>query len=386
MGGSHVWFVLSCGLLPLALGEALCTPVLVAAMRLYSKPSQRSVAFSLFYALMNFGFMFGYFISDAVMKRMAAGEAAMQTLMGLTLSPYGWLIAVSLLVDLLMFAWIPLLRPGVQMTENGYVELPQRHHEVAVGGNGLSRVWQSVAGAFREVVRTLGELIGTQGFSKLIVFLLMIGLLKIVFNLMDYMLNPFVAREIGEAAVSKVGRLNATNSILILVLAPLVGILTKRCASYAMVIWGGFITAGAFVFMALPSAWFQSAANGLLGEAIGRHYLGIVGEVHPYFVMIFLWQVVFSLGEAFYSPRVYEYAAAIAPPGKEASYSSLSYIPLLIGKISTGLAFTALLDRYCPAEGPRQSSTLWLIVGLMVLVAPVGLLILKKHIRVEEDK
>jgi hypothetical protein len=107
--------------------------------------------------------------------------------------------------------------------------------------------------------------------------------------------------------------------------------------------------------------------------------------VHPYFVMMFLWQVVFSVGEAFYSPRVYEYAASIAPPGREASYSSLSYIPLLIGKVATGLSFSTLLDRYCPAEGPRDSGMMWLIIGSMVLVAPLGLLFLKRFIRVEEE-
>ncbi len=381
-----VWVSLVCGLFPLAVGEALCTPVLVAAMRLYSKPSQRSIAFSLFYGLMNFGFMFGYFISDGVMKRVSDGGLQSLAFAGIELSPFGWLIVVSLLVDLLMFALIPTLRPGVQMTEDGYVALPAQEVHVFPEGTGLAgRIRLSVVHAAKDVLRTLMELVRTDGFAKLLVFLLMIGLLKIVFNLMDYVLNPFVTREIGADAVSKVGRLNATNSILILVLAPLVGMLTRRYASYAMVIWGGFITAASFVFMAVPSAWFAGVAAGGLGDAVGRHYLGIVGEVHPYFVMIFLWQVVFSLGEAFYSPRVYEYAASIAPPGKEASYSSLSYIPLLIGKISTGLAFTALLDRYCPEQGVRQPGMMWLIIGLMVLVAPVGLLVLRRFIRVEEQ-
>jgi dipeptide/tripeptide permease len=137
--------------------------------------------------------------------------------------------------------------------------------------------------------------------------------------------------------------------------------------------------------MCLPTTFFEGMASGWLGKAVGNGYLGIVGAVHPYFLMIFLWQVVFSIGEAFYSPRVYEYAASIAPPGQEASYSSLSYIPLLIGKISTGLAFSQLLNRYCPAEGPRESGTMWLIIGLMVLIAPVGLLLLARFIRVKEE-
>jgi hypothetical protein len=91
------------------------------------------------------------------------------------------------------------------------------------------------------------------------------------------------------------------------------------------------------------------------------------------------------VGEAFYSPRVYEYAASIAPRGQEASYSSLSYIPLLIGKLITGAAFGGLLAKYCPEQGTRRPDQMWLIIGLMVLVAPVGLLLLRPFIRMKEE-
>jgi MFS family permease len=381
---SHKFLALACGLFPLAVGEALCTPVLVAALRLYSKPSQRTVAFSLFYALMNFGFMFGYFVSDGVMGKMHDAKLLSVSWAGMELTPYGVLILASLAVDLLMLSLIPFLKSGVQMTEDGFVPLPHIDHVFPHGLTTLGKMKFTVVNAARDTLKTLGDLFRSDGFAKLVVFLLMIGLLKIVFNLMDYVLNPFAAREIGLDAVSKVGRLNATNSIMILVLAPIVGILTRKYASYAMVILGGFITAASFVFMCLPTSVFAGAASGWMGHFIGNGYLGIMGEVHPYFMMIFLWQVMFSIGEAFYSPRVYEYAASIAPPGKEASYSSLSYVPLLIGKITTGFAFAGLLNRYCPEQGPRQSGTMWLIIGLMVLLAPVGLLLLRRFIRVRE--
>src|SRR5258706_13785914 len=43
------WFALAFGLFPLAVGEALGTPVLVAAVRKYSTTRQRSISFSLVY-------------------------------------------------------------------------------------------------------------------------------------------------------------------------------------------------------------------------------------------------------------------------------------------------------------------------------------------------
>lgn len=366
---------LACGLLPLAVGEALCTPVLVAALRRYSTPEQRSVAFSLFYALMNFGFMFGYFIFDGVRESMA-GRAP-----GDGLGAYRTLLLTSMGIELLMLPLILLLRHGVEMTKDGLITVPEAHQYPGAGFWGKIRL--TAIDAWRDTLRTFSGLVKSEGFHRLIIFLLMIGLLKVVFNAMDYALPPFAIRELGEGA--RVGRLNAINGILILVLAPAVGMMTRKYASYSMVILGGFITAASFVFMALPTSMFQSAADGWLGKAVGNGYLEIVGAVHPYYVMIFFWQVVFSIGEAFYSPRVYEYAASIAPKGQEASYASLSYVPLLIGKLITGAAFGGLLAKYCPAEGPRDPGTMWLIIGLLVAVAPVGLFTLRRFIRVKEE-
>jgi MFS family permease len=369
------------GLFPLAIGEALCTPVLVAALRRYSLPQQRSVAFSLFYALMNFGFMFGYFVFDGVREAMLKqGPLAIPFLSG-GLSPFGTLLLVSMGIDLLMLPLILLLRPGVEMTRDGLVNVPEGHQYPGVGFWKKIRLTASDAG--KDTLRTFSVLVKSEGFHRLILFLLMIGLLKVVFNAMDYILPPFTLRELGPGA--RVGRLNAINGILILILAPAIGVMTRKYTSYSMVILGGFITAASFVFMALPSTVFQGAADGWLGKVIGNGYLEIIGEVHPYYVMIFFWQVVFSLGEAFYSPRVYEYAASIAPKGQEASYASLSYIPLLIGKLITGAAFGGLLARYCPEVGPRDPATMWLIIGLLVLVAPIGLFVLRRHIRVKEE-
>ena len=48
---------LACGVLPLAVGEALGTPVLLAATRCYSTTRQRSMSFSIIYAIMNVGYL-----------------------------------------------------------------------------------------------------------------------------------------------------------------------------------------------------------------------------------------------------------------------------------------------------------------------------------------
>src|SRR5205085_7005053 len=173
----------------------------------------------------------------------------------------------------------------------------------------------------------------------------------------------------------------AINSILIICLVPIVGALTQRFPAYGMVILGGVITAMSVFVMALPPIWFQGLADGAPGQWIAHHYLGLHGAVHPYYVMIALFVIFLSVGEAFYSPRVYEYAAAIAPKGQEASYGALSYVPFLLAKLLIGTFSGFLLAKYCPEHGPRHSETMWLAVALTATVAPLGLILLRRYIQ-----
>src|SRR5437763_16323598 len=57
---------LACGVLPLAIGEALGTPVLLAATRVYSTTAQRSISFSIIYALMNVGYFVAGYVFDFI--------------------------------------------------------------------------------------------------------------------------------------------------------------------------------------------------------------------------------------------------------------------------------------------------------------------------------
>jgi hypothetical protein len=85
-----------------------------------------------------------------------------------------------------------------------------------------------------------------------------------------------------------------------------------------------------------------------------------------------------------WNPRLYEYTAAIAPKGQEASYMSLSFLPYFIAKFFVGIFSGTLLAHYCPETGPRHSETMWLIIALMTLTTPVGLLLFGRRIHVHE--
>ncbi len=59
---------LACGVLPLAVGEALGTPVLLAATRRYSTTKQRSISFSIIYMIMNLGYVAAGWIFDYIRR------------------------------------------------------------------------------------------------------------------------------------------------------------------------------------------------------------------------------------------------------------------------------------------------------------------------------
>jgi len=365
------------GLFPLVIGEALGTPVLIAAARRYSTTRQRSISFSLIYMVMNVGFWIAARIFDYV--RQSLGEHGHLDLFGSQISTYRVLFLVSFGFELLIFPAIYFLRRGAEATDDGvkFNAEPSRYITGAI----WDRIWFTVRDSALDTVRLFRRLLGQSGFYRLLAFLLLIGFLKLIVMQMDYVFPKFGIRELGNGA--PIGQLLGINYLLIIVLVPTIGALTQQFSAYRMVIVGGAICAASVFIMALPTDWFQGAADGAIGRWLGYSYLGLEGSIHPYYIMTAIYIAIFSVGEAFYSPRVYEYAAAIAPRGQEASYGALSYIPFLLGKLLVGTAGW-LLAAFCPEHGPRNSGTMWLIFALAASVAPIGLIALRHYIRVPE--
>lgn len=358
---------LACGVLPLAVGEALGTPVLLAATRRYSTTAQRSISFSIIYMIMNVGYIAAGWIFDYIRRANFHGR-----IFGLEPTTHQQLFMISLAFEVILFPTLYFLR-----RDSGSATETR-----PASSTFWSRMASTVRDSARSTLHLFQRLLGQSGFYRLLLFFLFIGFLKAIFLQMDYVFPKFGDRELGLHA--PVGRLSAINSIIIIVLVPIIGGLTQRFSAYRMVVVGGIICAAGVFIMALPTDWFQPAVESAAGQWLGHSYLGLSGAIHPYYVMAALYLAVFSVGEAFYSPRVYEYAAAIAPPGQEASYSALAYIPFLIGKLLVGTAGW-ILAAFCPAVGPRHSGTMWLIFALAASVAPIGLLIFRSYIRVPEE-
>ena len=369
------WLALACGVLPLAVGEALGTPVLLAATRRYSTVAQRSISFSIIYAVMNVGYVAAGYIFDYLRQLHLR-----VSLFGFEPSTYQQLFIVSLLFEIVLFPVIYFLRRGAEATDGGPV-IDESSRDRGTAPAFWTGIGQTVRQSAIATAQLFRRLLGQSAFYRLLAFFLFIGFLKAIFLQMDYVFPKWGIRELGLNA--PVGKLSAINAIIIIFLVPIVGALTQKFAAYRMVVIGGAICAAGVFIMALPTQWFQLAANSGIGQSLGRGYLGLHGSIHPYYIMVALYLIVFSVGEAFYSPRVYEYAAAIAPKGQEASYGSLAYLPFLVGKVLVG-AGGWLLAAFCPEHGPRHSGTMWLIFALAASVAPIGLVVFRRYIRIPE--
>jgi MFS family permease len=364
IGTTNPILALGCGVLPLAVGEALGTPVLLAATRVYSTTAQRSIAFSIIYAIMNVGYWAAGNIFDFVRSldlHLSIG--------GFQPTPHQQLFAVSLAFEILLFPAIYFLRRDRETRDSS--------EDTGMLNAVLRTVRQSAA----QTAQLFHRLVKQSAFYRLLVFFLFIGFLKAIFLQMDYVFPKFGDRVMGLHA--PVGKIAAINSIIIILLAPVVGALTQRMASYRVVIIGSIICALSVFVMALPTDSFIGITHSAIGQWLGHAYLRLSGPIHPYYIMSAIYLIIFSIGEAFYSPRVYEYAAAIAPEGQEASYGSLAYLPFLVGKLLVGTGGW-LLAAFCPANGPHHPGQMWLIFALAASVAPLGLIVFGPYIRVRE--
>jgi len=381
------WIVLPGGLYLQAVGLALMVPVMVAGVKRYSNAAQRSVAFSLYYALMNLGFACGSWIVDRARdQHLGLGEHGSWTMpvLGAHLSTYRVLLLLSAAFSLpgLLVVW-KWLREGVEMTEQG-VAITPRARASANGKTWLVTAWDNIRSTAIQTGKIFAGLWGQPAFYRFLGFMSLVVGVRMVFFHLNVTFPKYAIRELGDGA--PFARLTGMlNSVLILVLVPICGVLTQRVTAYRMVTVGSFLSALSVFFIAVPQSWFQPLADGWLGHFIACSWLGVQGPVNPLYVSIFFFTILLSLGEALWSPRLYEYSAAIAPRGQEASYMALSLLPWFLAKLMVGGLSGTLLTRFCPAEGPRNSGMMWVIVGGMAMITPLGAVLFRKFLQVHEE-
>ncbi|MBI5542958.1 MAG: MFS transporter, partial [Deltaproteobacteria bacterium] len=140
------------------------------------------------------------------------------------------------------------------------------------------------------------------------------------------------------------------NPILIFVLVPVITALTYKKPIYTMMIIGTTVMgASAFVLALGPTP-----------------------------ATLVLYIVLMTVGEALWQPRFLQYATEIAPEGRAGLYQGVAQLPWFLTKFLVPLLYSGeMVERYCPATGPKNTETMWLIFGLIAISSAVMLVVAK---------
>ena len=206
---------------------------------------------------------------------------------------------------------------------------------------------QASSAAAGNPLRAVGDVVGDRRFWRFMVLIVLLSLVRLIFQHMHFTWPKYVTRVEGDAF--PVGTVWSLNSLGILVLAPLATLLTRRLPIFPVLLVGAAISAASPFLLCLGS--------------------GIRIQV----AMI----AVLTVGEALWSPRLYEYNVAIAPRGQEATYVGLAKLPFFLAKLLVAPMSGWLLATYCPVEGPRNPAMLWAIVGASTIAGPIGMWLLR---------
>lgn len=370
----HPWLAPALGLIPMTLAVAMTIPVMVAATRRFTNTRQRSMAFSLLYVLMNLGFLISGKLFDLI--RASMGQNGRFNFLGFDLSVYETIFMVASGFTLLgLLPVVFLFRPGAEMPDEGEAVVFGKEGEVE-GGQGALKVVAEVA---RKTLAIFSEVFKEKAFYRFLLLLSIIVGVRMVFYHMHYTLPPWADRELGYG--SRFGTAwGVINPLLIMILTPIIGALSGAISSYRMIIVGTSLSALPVFLLALPGETFAFLQHTFLGDAL-KHFLSIDGELAPLYFNLVFFAIIFSLGEAIWSPRLYEYTASVAPKGREATYMGLSLLPMFLAKLVVGPLSGVLIGQFCPADGARNSEVLWLVVAVMAASSPLLLLLLRRVIQ-----
>jgi MFS family permease len=316
-----------------AFAYALTAPALQVAVNLAARPATRAFAFSLWYVSFNLaGALIGWPI-DAIRSRfLVAGKLAPRA------------------IDL------PLL--GVREVSAHDVILACGFASAALAAlvvcfvrRDLGRDAGPSGAASANPLRAVGAVVAAPAFWRFMLLMVLLSLVRLMFQHMHFTWPKYVTRIEGDAF--PVGTVWSLNSLGILFLAPLATAFTRRLPIFPVLLLGATISAASPFMLCLGSSLPIQVA------------------------MI----AVLTVGEALWSPRLYEYNVAIAPRGQEATYVGLAKLPFFLAKLVVTPMSGWLLANFCPEQGARDPTLLWAIVGASTLAGPLGMWLLQGWIR-----
>lgn len=322
----------------LPFAECLGIPIMTIGIKRYTNARNRTFAFSLFYSMMNVAALCAGPLVD--LSRTFFGDG-----ITLRLDPLGHDIRFTgLRLIILSSAFATAAMCLV-------VLIGIREIHVDETGN-LAEFTPNRESPLEQTLAVLRE----PAFWRLTVFTLLLVGVRLVFRHLDATMPKYLVRQFGPSA--PFGLVYAINPFLIIFLVPVIGLLTRKIDSFSMILAGSFVSA-------VSPFWL----------CVKQSYASVV-----------LFMATLSIGEAVYSPRVYEYTMEVSADGSEGLYSSLSTAPLFSVKLLVGGMSGWLLTSFMPADGPHHGNILWGIIGLTSLTSPILMCLLREYISPSSER
>jgi dipeptide/tripeptide permease len=380
----NVYLATLVGFFPLAIGIAILLPVLSVGIKRYTTKEGAALGFAMFYTLMNVGHYFGATIFDGVRATLGEHTIVTAPLLGVPLSTYQVIFLIGFALSVPNLVLMLLMRDGVEMTDDrGVVIRPAPPS----AGNILVASWRTMRTAAVDTGRIFREVFRERAFWR---YLLMLGLLvfvRLVFYHFHYTFPKYGIRVLGPGL--PIGHIySALNPAMIVFLVPLLGWLTRKTSSYKVMMIGTWVSALSVFIAVVPARLLAPLRDTWVGELIFVRWLHIPeAQRNPLFLTLIAFVIVFTVGEALWSPRLMQFTAEIAPKGREGSYISLSYLPYFAAKPIVGVMSGWLLQTYVPKDAPAYPHhwMIWLWIGGMALISPLALVVFRKMFRRAEQ-
>jgi len=302
----------------LPLGGSMGIPVMQIAIKRYTKEVNRTVSFSIFYVMMNLAAITAAPAIDIFHTYFPDG--AVFTIFGhsYAVSTYRLLIFTGACMTFIScFVALVLIR-----------ETPEDER-------------RELQGIEREPGSIIHEVTASPAFWRFFLLVVLLLGVRIIYRHLDATFPKYMVREFGSHALY--GSVIAINPLCVCLVVPLLAPISMRVHPLRMILLGASVSS--------VSPFFLAAG-------------------HTYTTAVFF-VTCLSLGEAVWSPRLFEYTVMVAEQGREGTYMALASAPTFMATLISGAMSGWLLETFCPAKGPRHSELMWFLVGCMSILSPI---------------
>jgi len=356
------------------IGTSIMTPVLVAATKRYTTRETRTAGFNFLYLLWNVGVILAGPALDLIRSTSLGNRGIF--MMGSVLSILCWICIVALMRKRIrrMDEDRERVKAGGAETEAESESGPETEAETESESESEveDETWENPLVIAWSVIRE-------SAFWRFMLFLVLVVGVKLVFEYWHALSPKYYLRVIGPDA--PIGTINSLNGWVICIGLIISTPIVARFKLFNVMLLGICISAVSVFIPVIPPQLLM----GLDPAALARgYYILVLGQV-----------LLFSIGEVIWSPRLYEYTAAIAPKGREASYMGLSNFPMFFARMLVGPLSGYMLINYCPegttavsaATAPflRSPQFMWLILACLALASPILILLLRRVIQKESS-